>query len=163
MKVGTQLSEEFEVSVGVHQGSVLSPLLLAIVIDVVPNEVKEGTLQEISYADVFDLIADTMAELHKKFHTWKCALWSEHQKVNLVTTKVMMSKIGQINIKPSCTKDTCSICGRKAMANAVLCISCGNWIHGRNAKIKILIDGLAIDFKCRKCKGCHKNVEDQEE
>ena len=39
VKVGTHLSEEFEENVGVHQGSVLSPLLFAIVIDVAPNEI----------------------------------------------------------------------------------------------------------------------------
>ena len=54
VKVGTRLSEEFEANVGVHQGSVLSPLLFAIVIDVVMNEIKEGSLQKILYAD--DLI-----------------------------------------------------------------------------------------------------------
>ena len=43
-KVGTHLCEEFEVNVGVHQGTVLSPLLLlAIVIDVATNEIKSGT------------------------------------------------------------------------------------------------------------------------
>ena len=43
VKVGTHLSEEFEVNDGIHQGSVLSPLLFAIVIDDVTNEIKEGT------------------------------------------------------------------------------------------------------------------------
>ena len=33
----------FEVNVGVHEGSVLSPLLFTIVVDVVTNEIKEGT------------------------------------------------------------------------------------------------------------------------
>ena len=42
MKVGIHLPED-----GVHQESVLSPLLFAIVIDVGTNEVKEGTLEEI--------------------------------------------------------------------------------------------------------------------
>ena len=44
MKVGTHLSGEFEVNVGVHQGYILSPLLFAIVADVVTNNIKEGTL-----------------------------------------------------------------------------------------------------------------------
>ena len=33
VRVGSAYSEEFEVKVGVHQGSVMSPLLLAIVVD----------------------------------------------------------------------------------------------------------------------------------
>ena len=45
VKVGTHFTEEFEVKVGVHQGSVLSPLLFAIVVDVVTNEIKEVMLQ----------------------------------------------------------------------------------------------------------------------
>ena len=35
-------SEEFEVKVGVHQGSVLSPLLFIIVMQVLSNNFEEG-------------------------------------------------------------------------------------------------------------------------
>ena len=35
MRVGSALSEKFKVKVGVHQGSVLSPPLFAIVVDVI--------------------------------------------------------------------------------------------------------------------------------
>ena len=70
MKFATHLSEVFEVNIGVHQGSVLSTLLLTIVIDVATNEIKECTLPEILYVDDLVLIAETMTEVHEKF-SWK--------------------------------------------------------------------------------------------
>ena len=39
VRVGEGYSEEFEVKVGVHQGSVLSPLLFIIVLEVVSSAV----------------------------------------------------------------------------------------------------------------------------
>ena len=67
VKVGTHLSEECEVNVGVQQEAVISPLLFAIVIDVVMNKIKDGILQEILYTYDIVLIAETMAELQEKF------------------------------------------------------------------------------------------------
>ena len=46
--------------VWVHQGSLLSPLLFAIVNDVATNEIKVGMLHEILYAVDIVLIAETM-------------------------------------------------------------------------------------------------------
>ena len=40
VRVGSAYSEEFEVKVVVHQGSVLSPLLFAIVVDVIYRKCK---------------------------------------------------------------------------------------------------------------------------
>ena len=45
------LSESFEVKVGLHQGSVLSPLLFAAVMDVVSSEARSGLPSELLYAD----------------------------------------------------------------------------------------------------------------
>ena len=83
--------------------------------------------------------------------------------MNLMKTKVIVSKIWQVTVKPSSMKDPCGICGRNTMLNAVLCKSCRNWIHGRCVKIKMVTNRLAIDLKCREYKGCHKNVEGQKE
>ena len=41
LKVGAHFLEEFKVSYEVYQGSVLSPLLIAIVTNAVTNEIKE--------------------------------------------------------------------------------------------------------------------------
>ena len=51
----------------IHQGSVLLPLLFAIVAYVVMNKIKEGMLQEILYADDIVLIAESMSELLEIF------------------------------------------------------------------------------------------------
>ena len=40
----SELSEEFEVNVVMHQGSVLSPFLFAVVVDVVAKFAREGAL-----------------------------------------------------------------------------------------------------------------------
>ena len=63
VKVRTHFSEKQEFNVGVHLGSVLSPLLFAIVVDVVTNEINEGMLQEILYSFHIVLIAVSMAEM----------------------------------------------------------------------------------------------------
>ena len=43
--------------------------------------------------------------------------------VNLVNTKVMVSNIGHVTVRPSSKKDPCGMCGRRTMVDAVLCKS----------------------------------------
>ena len=50
-RVNSELSEEFEVKVGMHQGSVLSPCLFAVVVDVVTELARNGAPSELLYAD----------------------------------------------------------------------------------------------------------------
>ena len=45
------MSEEFEMKIGVHQGSVLSPLVFAIVVDLVTENVRNGMMSEMLYPD----------------------------------------------------------------------------------------------------------------
>ena len=40
--VGSAYSEEFKVKLGVHQGYVLSPLLFAIVVNVISEKMQQG-------------------------------------------------------------------------------------------------------------------------
>ena len=47
----SELSEEFEVKVGMHQRSVLSPFLFEILVDVVTEFAREGELSELMCAD----------------------------------------------------------------------------------------------------------------
>ena len=51
VRVDSELLEEFEVKVGMHQGSDLSPLFIAVVMDVVTEFVTEVVLSELLYGD----------------------------------------------------------------------------------------------------------------
>ena len=59
IKVGGSESEAFAVKVGVHQGSVLSPLLFIIVLEALSQNFRVGLPWELLYADDLVLMAET--------------------------------------------------------------------------------------------------------
>ena len=48
--------------------------------------------------------------------------------------------------------DPCGICGKRVMANSVLCVKCGKWIHRRCAKVKRVTLRLGRDVVFGRCK-----------
>ena len=56
--------------------------------------------------------------------------------------------------------DPCGVCGKRVMANSVLCTKCGRWVHGKCAKIKRATATLAMHFVCSKCKGIMEGTMD---
>ena len=60
VRVDSELSEEFEVKVGMHQGSVMSPFLFAVVVDVFTEFARVGALSELLYADDIVLVCETI-------------------------------------------------------------------------------------------------------
>ena len=65
VKTYAGISESFDVKVGLHQGSLLSPLLFAVVMDVVSSEAS-GLPSELLYADDLVLMAPTMEQLGRR-------------------------------------------------------------------------------------------------
>ena len=59
VRLGEGESEAFPVRVGVHQGSVLSPLLFVIVLEALSREFREGLPWELLYADDLMLMAES--------------------------------------------------------------------------------------------------------
>ena len=84
-------SQEFEVKVGVHQGSVLSPLLFAIVVNVITENATRAVVNELLYADDLVRMSEDMEDLKERFWNWKDTLESKGLKVNTRKTKVMVS------------------------------------------------------------------------
>ena len=64
--------EEFEVKeVGVHQGSVLSPLLFIIVLEALSSEFRSGVPWEDLSADDLAIITESLKECVRRLLTWR--------------------------------------------------------------------------------------------
>ena len=81
VRVDSELSEEFDVKVGMHKGSVPSTFILAVVVDVVTG--RKGELSELLYADDLVLKCETIMGPRNKFLKWKEAPKSKGVKVKL--------------------------------------------------------------------------------
>ena len=82
--------------VGLHQGSVLSPLLFAVAMDVVARETKSGLPFELMYADDFILMVPTMEQFGRRVAERKVNLLDKGQKVNAGKSKVMVGSSGPV-------------------------------------------------------------------
>ena len=110
-RVGSELSEEFMVQVRVHQGSVLSPLLFAIAVNVIWENARDELINEILYADDLVFMSESMENLKEKFLKWKEAFESKGLKVNLKQTKVVVSGLKGEVLKSKV--DPCAKCGKR--------------------------------------------------
>ena len=78
-----------KVNVGVHQGSVMSPLLFIIVIEALSREFRTGCPWELLYADDLVISDKDPDKLEEMLCTWKRNLESHGLRVNMGKTKVM--------------------------------------------------------------------------
>ena len=132
-----------------HQGSVLSPLIFAIVVDVVTEHAREGLLNEILYADDLVLLSESLDDLRERFQRWRSALEDKGLKVNVGKTKMMVSGTEGKTVLSEI--DPCGVCGKRVGSNAVCCTQCTKWIHGRCTKMKKVTCSSARYFVCRRC------------
>ena len=106
VRVGEGYSEEFEVKVSVHQGSVLSPLLFIIELEALSREFHCGVPWEDLYADDLVIIAESLEECVRRLLTWKEAMEEKGLRVNAGKTKIMICGTGldllQSSGKPMC-------------------------------------------------------------
>ena len=83
VRVNDQYSSEFEVGVGVHQGSVLSPLLFILVLEALSREFRSGLPWKLFYADDLVIIAESLNALIFKLQTWKDKMENKGLRVNI--------------------------------------------------------------------------------
>ena len=81
--VDGELSSSFSVKVGVHQVSALSPLLFIMVMDVLTEDVRDGSLMELLYADDLVLCGESLNDVMDKYKRWKNAVEGKGLRVNV--------------------------------------------------------------------------------
>ena len=70
--VGSELSEEFPVNIGLRQGSALSPLLLVLVMELISRKISmKDVLRKMMYADDLAIIAESKEELQEMLEEWR--------------------------------------------------------------------------------------------
>ena len=63
LKAESMSSKSFDVKVGVHQRSVLSPLLFAVVMDEMTKDIREGVVEELLYAHNLMVVGESWEEV----------------------------------------------------------------------------------------------------
>ena len=129
-------SRGFEVKVGMHQGSGLSPLLFVIVMEAISREFRVALPWELPYADDLSVIAETEEELIKRLNEWKDNVESKGMRVNMNKTKVMISGERHM-VRQKDVRWPCGVCSKGVGSNSIQCSSCQKWVHKKCSGIKV--------------------------
>ena len=121
VKLNGKVSGGFGVKVGVHQGSVLSPLLFIIVMEALSKTFREGLPMELLYADDLVLMADSEELLMEKLRKWKNGMEDKGLRVNMGKTKVMRCRVDTGKVV-KLKKYPCGACSKGVGANSIQCI-----------------------------------------
>ena len=141
-------SKAFNVKVGVHQGSVLSPLLFIIMLEALSREFREGLPIELLYADDLVLIAETK-ELLLEVKKWKKGMEKKGLRVNAGKTKIMWCRLSMGQAEDS-GEYPCGVCRKGVGDNLIFCVECRRWVHKRCSGISGKLKSN-VDYHCRGC------------
>ena len=133
VRVDCEYSDRFSVNVGVHHGSVLSPLLFLIVLEALSHEFRTGCPWEFLYADNLAIVAETLDEVMNRLSLWK-------------------QKFCGLNTIKESGNYPCGVCLKGVGVNSIYCSNCKHWIHKRCSKVSGPIKSN-VNFKCQRCQG----------
>jgi len=125
----------FEVKVGMHQSSALSPLLFVIVMEALSREFKVALTWQLLYTDDLAVIAQTEDDLIKRLNEWKDFVENRGMRVNMNKTKVMISGERQ-KVMQKAVRWSCGVWCRGVGNNSIQCTSCQKWVHRKCSGIK---------------------------
>ena len=142
--------------VGVHQGSLLSPLLFIIVLEALSREFWAGVPWEDLYADDLVIIADSLQECVRRLLIWKEAMEKKGLRVNAGKTKVMICGTG-LDLLQSSGEYPCAVCRTGVGNNSIYCNGCKLWVHKKCSGLQRLTPNP--DYRCARCMGNARPID----
>ena len=133
--VNSQYNEEFGVGVGVHQGSVLSPLLFILVLEALSHQFRTGVPWELLYANDLVVMADSLEDCIAKLKAWKEGMERKGLRVNMKKTKLVVSGPG-----PDLLRDSgvflCAVCRSGVGVNSIEYSKYKHWEHKKCSGVR---------------------------
>ena len=147
--VGEGYSEEFEVKAGVHQGSVLSPLLFIIVLEALSREFHSGVPWEDLNAYDHVIIAESLKECVRRLALER-SYGEERTESKCRKTMIMICGTG-LDFLQSSGEFPCVVCLTGVGSNSIFCNGCKHWVHKKCSGLKRLTKDP--DYRCTRCQG----------
>ena len=82
VRSAAELTEEFKIDVGLHQGSALSPFLFVIITDKLTEDITKDASWDMLFADDIVLSRQNYRELEDDLEIWRNALERRDLKVS---------------------------------------------------------------------------------
>ena len=92
-------SEHFEVGIGLHQGSALSPFLFIMLVDTIFQDVRNELPWKLLYADDLAIIDYTSTDTQNRLESWQKVLTDNGLKINVAKTEHLSTRENPLPIK----------------------------------------------------------------
>ena len=94
------ISEQFEVGIGLHQGSALSPFLFIMLVDTISQDVRTELPWELLYADDLAIIDIASTDTKNRLESWQKVLLTDNGlKINVAKTEHLSTRENPLPMK----------------------------------------------------------------
>ena len=99
MKSKRGISEQYEVGIGLHQGSALSPFLFIMLVDTISQDVRTELPWELLYADDLAIIGITSTDTQHRLESWQKVLTDNGLKISVAKTEHLSTRENPLPMK----------------------------------------------------------------